>query len=59
MANGMVTPSNARFLELKEQYGTLPAKRIATKEALVAAVDSAESLDDIKAILRTMLASWP
>ena len=50
-----ILPSKDRILELRETEGAMVARKIATREAMLEAVRDATTLDDIKAILLTML----
>lgn len=50
-----IRPSMDRIRELRETEGLITARRIATREALLHAIRYATTLDDIKAILLTML----
>lgn len=42
-------------MELRESIGVLAARRMATREEVLAAIESANDLDDIKRILVTMM----
>jgi hypothetical protein len=50
-----VKPVQARLQELRETIGLLPARRQATREALLGAIESAETVQDLKRILLTMI----
>ncbi len=50
-----VKPDPDRVQELREAIGLLPAKRQATREALLEAIESAETVQDLKRILVTMI----
>ena len=49
-----------RIRELREQLGLsmTEAKRIVVRESLIEDIEQAESLDDIKFILRTIVEHW-
>jgi hypothetical protein len=50
-----IKPSVERIMELRESIGVLAARRMATREEVLAAIESANDLDDIKRILVTMM----
>lgn len=49
-----------RILELRERLGisVFEARRMVIHETTLAAIDGAKSMDDIKAILRTIVENW-
>lgn len=55
-----MTERLARILELREQLGisVFEARRMVIQENTLAAIDGAKSMDDIKAILRTIVENW-
>lgn len=55
MMTNIITPSPQRMRELRETHGLLEAKKIAGREALEQAIQTATSIDDIKVILMSML----
>lgn len=44
-----------RFSQLRAEIGVLPARAQCTREAVQAAIDSAESISDIKIILTEII----
>lgn len=44
-----------RFTQLREQMGVLPAREQCVREAVQAAIDHAESMQDIKFILSEII----
>lgn len=56
--NTQITVQGVR--ELRDQLGisVFEAKRILLKQVTLDAIDRAESLDDVKVILRTIVENW-
>jgi hypothetical protein len=44
-----------RILELKEQHGILKAQKIVAKEKLLWQIDNANTLDDIKLVVKSLI----
>lgn len=50
-----IKPSKDRIRELRETEGLFTARRIATREAILRAIQDAATIDDIKSILLAMM----
>lgn len=51
----MIEIDRERFLQLKQEIGVLPARSQCVKEAVQRAIDHAESMEDLKCILREIV----
>jgi hypothetical protein len=56
----VVTIPPGRILEIRNEQGIsiFEARRIALRESMLAAIDRADGMDDIKIILRTIVENW-
>jgi hypothetical protein len=48
-------PYKQRFNELKPELGTITARKICDREKLLWDVEHAENLEDLKAVLKSMI----
>lgn len=56
----MVSIQPGRVLEIRNEQGIsiFEARRIALRESMLDAIDQADSIDDFKIILRTIVENW-
>lgn len=55
-----IGPVTARVLEIRQarECGMTEAKTVATREAMLDAIDAADTMDDLKRVLRTLVGGF-